>query len=102
MTVQKDVQSAGLRAMMAQSMLGVPEYSADPNVLTRVGNVIGKTASEEERHVRESDGLSRSTSKVTVPEQAHSGPSVGLWSVSMGTLFCTIGLLGVLAYWHFG
>jgi hypothetical protein len=27
-----------------------------------------------------------------------------LWSASMGTLFCTVGVLGVLgvlAYWHF-
>jgi hypothetical protein len=31
MTVQQDVKRAGLRAMMAESMLGVPEYSADPN-----------------------------------------------------------------------
>jgi hypothetical protein len=35
MTVQKDVRRAGLRAMRAQSMVGVPEYSADPNVLSR-------------------------------------------------------------------
>jgi len=41
MTVQQDVKRAGLRAMMAESMLGVPEYSADPKVLSRVGNVIG-------------------------------------------------------------
>jgi hypothetical protein len=102
MTVQKDVQRAGLRAMMAQSMLGVPEYSADPNVLNRVGNVIGETASHEERHVRASDSLPRSTSKVTAPEQAQSSPSIWLWSVSMGTSFCTVGLLGVLAYWHSG
>jgi hypothetical protein len=102
MTVQKDVQRAGLRAMMTESMLGVPEYSADPNVLSRVGDVIGETASHGERHVRASDSLSRSTSKVTSPEQARSGPSVWLWSVSMGTSLCTVGLLGVLAYWHFG
>jgi hypothetical protein len=87
--------------MMAESMLGVPEYSADPNVLTRVGNVIGKTASQQERHVRTSDGIPRSTSKVTLPDQAHS-PSIGLWTVSMGTSLCTVGLLGLLAYWHFG
>jgi hypothetical protein len=53
MTVQQDVKRAGLRAMMAESMLGVPEYSADPKVLSRVGNVIGGTASHEERHVRD-------------------------------------------------
>jgi hypothetical protein len=102
MTVQKDVQRAGLRAMMAQSMLGMPEYSADPSVLIRVGNVIGETASHEERHVRASDSLPRSTSKITSPEQADSGPGIWLWSVSMGTSFCTLGLLGLLTYWHFG
>jgi hypothetical protein len=102
MTVQKDVQRAGLRAMMAEPMLGVPEYSADPKVLSRVGNVIGVTASHDERHVRASDSLPRSTSKVTSPEQTHSGSSIWLWSVSMGTAFCTVGLLAVLAYWHFG
>jgi hypothetical protein len=102
MTVQQDVQRAGLRAMMAESMVSVPEYSADPSVLSRVGNVIGETASHEERHVRASDSLPRSTSRVTAPEQVHSGPSTWLWSVSMGTAFCTVGLLAVLAYWHFG
>lgn len=102
MTVQQDVKRAGLRAMMAESMLGVPEYSADPKVVSRVGNVIGETASQEERHVRASDSLPRSTSKATLPEQAHSAPSIWLWSVSMGTSFCTVGLLGVLAYWYFG
>jgi hypothetical protein len=100
MTIQKDVQRAGLRAMMAGSMLGVPEYSADPNVLSRVGNIIGETASHEERHIRASDSLPRSTSKVASPEQAHSGPSI--WLVAMGTSFCTVALLGVLAYWHLG
>jgi hypothetical protein len=100
MTVQQDVQRAGLRAMMAESMVGVPEYSADPSVLSRVGNVIGETASHEERHVRASDSLARSTSRVTAPEQVHSG--FWLWSVSMGTAFCTVGLLAVLTYWHFG
>jgi len=102
MTVQQDVQRAGLRAMMAESMLGVPEYSSDPNVLSRVGNVIGGTASQKERHVRASDSLPRSTSKVTSPKQARSGQRIWLWSVSMGTSFCTVGLLGALAYWCFG
>ena len=100
MTVQQGVQRAGLRAVMAESMAGVPEYSVDPKVLDRVGNVIGETASHEERHVRASDSLARSTSRVTAPEQAHSGSSIWLWSVSMGTAFCTVGLLAVLAYWH--
>jgi len=102
MTVQQDVQRAGLRAMMADSMVGVPEYSADRNVLSRVGNVIGETASHEERHVRASDSLTRSTSRVTEPEQVRSGSSIWLWSVSIGTAFCTLGLLVVLARWHFG
>jgi hypothetical protein len=102
MTVQKDVKRAAVRAMMAESMLGVPEYSADPKVFSRVGNVIGGTANDEERHVRASDSLLRSTSRVTAPEKDHIGPRIWLWSVSMGTAFGTIGLVGVLAYWHFG
>jgi hypothetical protein len=102
MTVQKDIQRAGLRAMMAESMLAVPEYSADPHVLSRVGKVIGETANYEERHVRASDSPPRSTSKVPSPEQARSDPSIWLWSVAMGILFCTVGLLGVLTYWQFG
>jgi hypothetical protein len=39
-------------------MLGVPEYSADPKVVSRVGNVIGETASQEERHVRATGSVS--------------------------------------------
>ena len=102
MTVQQDIQRAGLRAMMTESMFGVPEYSADPDVLSRVGDVIGVTASHEERHVRASDGVTRSTSSVVSPVQTHSGSSMWLWSASLGTSFCTVGLLGMLAYWHFG
>ena len=107
MTVQKDVQRAGLRAMMAEPMVAVPDYSADPHVLNRVGKVIGETASDGERHVRASDSLARSTSRVPAPEQARlgpsrMGPSIGLWSVSIGILLCTVGLLGVLTYWQFG
>lgn len=112
MTVQKDVQRAGLRAMMAESMGAVPDYSADPHVLNRVGKVIGETASFEERHVRASDSLPRSTSRVPSPEQVRMapstwspsprGPSTWLWSVSIGMLLCTVGLLGVLTYWQFG
>ena len=44
MTVQKDVQRAGLRAMMAESMRGVPEYSADPIVQRRVGRMLAESA----------------------------------------------------------
>src|SRR6478672_8043584 len=101
MTVQQDVKRAGLRAMMAESMLGVPEYSADPKVLSRVGNVIGGTASHEERHVRVSDSPIRSTSRVDAPGQVRAGPRIWLWSVSMGTAFGTVGLIVVLALWHF-
>jgi hypothetical protein len=102
MTTQQDVQRAGLRAMMTESMLGVPDYSDDPKVLSRVGNVIGVTATNEERHVRASDSLPRSTSRVESPKQLHSRPSVWLLSAWLGTLLCTVGLLGVLAYRHFG
>ena len=101
MTVQQDVKRAGLRAMMAESMLGVPEYSADPKVLSRVGNVIGGAASHEERQVRMSDSPIRSTSRVAALEQARTGPRIWLWSVSMGTAFSTLGLIAVLIYWHF-
>ena len=99
MTVQNDVQRAGLRAMTAETMVGVPEYSADPNVLSRVGDVIGATASHEERHVRASDSLPRSTSKATSPEQAHSASKhlalVGLHGhvVLYGRLTRSAGLL---------
>lgn len=107
MTVQKDVQRAALRAMMAEPMVAVPDYSADPHVVNRVGKVIGGTASDEERHVRANDSLLRSTSRVPAPEQARmgpsrTGPSIGLWSVSIGIVLCTVGLLGVLTYWQFG
>jgi hypothetical protein len=105
MTVQKDVQRAGLRAMMAAPMTSVPDYSDDPKVLSRVGNVIGGTAAHEERHVRASDSLLRSTSRVAPPPQARhvASPANWLLSVSLGTLsLCTVGLLGVLAYWQFG
>jgi len=102
MTIQKDVQRAGLRAMMAQSMLGVPEYSTDPNVLSRVGNVIGESASHDERHVRASASPPRSTSKVAGPERAYRGPRIWLWLVTVGMSSGTVGLLGALAYWRFG
>jgi len=101
MTIPHDVQRAGLRAMMAASTLGVPEYSADPKVVNRVGTIIGRAARHEERLVRASDGLPRSTSKVTSPEQT-SMPSMWLWSVSISISFCTVGVVGVLAYWHLG
>ena len=102
MTIPQDVQRAGLRAMMAASMLEVPEYSADPKVVNRVGTIIGKASSDEERLVRASDGLPRSTSKVTSPDKTYSKPSMWLWSVSICISFCTVGVVGVLAYWHLG
>jgi hypothetical protein len=102
MTVQKDVQRAGLWLLMAESTLGVPDYSADPRVLERVGQVIGETASHDERHVRASDGFLRSTSREASPEQIDSGPSYWLLSVALSTSFCTLALLSVLAYWQFG
>jgi hypothetical protein len=102
MTAQQDVQRAGLRAMMTESMVNVPDYSTDPKVLARVGHVIGHTAGHEERHVRASDSITRSTSRVTTLDQANIGPRIWLWSVSMGISFCTVGLLGVLAYRNFG
>ena len=102
MTAQQDVQRAGLRALMAESMLDIPEYSDDPKVVSRVGNVIGATASHEERHVRASDSCRRSTAQVTSPKKRHSGPNNWLLSVSLGTSFCTVLVLGVLAYWRFG
>jgi hypothetical protein len=101
MTVQQNVQRAGLRAMMTES-LRVPDYSADPKVLDRVGSVIGETASHEERHVRASDSLPGSTSKLISSEKLRTGSSIWVLSASLGTLLCTVGLLGVLAYWHFG
>ena len=100
MTVQQGVQRAGLRTMMAESPHGVPDYSADPSVLNRVGNVIGAAANHEERHVRASDSLHRFTPMVTPSEQDHRGSSI--WLVAIGTSLCTVGLLGVLAYWLFG
>jgi hypothetical protein len=91
-----------LRAMMAASMLGVPEYSSDSKVVNRVGTIIGTAARHEERLVRASDGLPRSTSKITSPEQTHSMPNMWLWSVSICISFCMVGVVGVLAYWHLG
>jgi hypothetical protein len=99
MTVQQDVKRAGMRVMMAESMLGVPDYSADPNVIDRVGGVIGKTAGNEERHVRASDSITRSTSRVAALERPQWSAHL-LWSVSIGISFCAVGLLAVLAYWY--
>lgn len=59
MTAQQDVQRAGLRVMMAESLEGMPDYSADPRVFARVGSVIGGSSSNDERHVRASDSHDR-------------------------------------------
>jgi hypothetical protein len=101
MTVQKAVQRAGLKAMMSKSMVGVPDYSNDREALTRVGTVIGESASHKERQVRASDGLSRSTSKVSVPAHIRSNLNIWIWLAALGTSFCTVGLFGVLVYWQF-
>src|SRR5215204_4810989 len=65
MTTQQDIQRAGLRALMADPALGIPDYSADPKVVGRVGKIIGETAAHDERHVRASDGRVRSTDPVS-------------------------------------
>ena len=99
MTVQQDVQRAGLRALMADPKHGLPEYSSDPKTVGRVGKLIGETARDEERHVRASDGRSRSTDK-NLQEEQRSAPNVLLWSVLVCTSLCIVTLLGVLAYWR--
>jgi hypothetical protein len=97
MTIQQDVQRAGLRALMADPKHGLPEYWADLKTVGRVGKVIGDTAGDEERHVRPSDSRGRED---TSPDEHHSvGPNVWLWMVSC-TLVCTTLGLGVLAYWR--
>ena len=100
MTTQQDIQRAGLRALMADPMLGIPDYSVDPKVVGRVGKIIGETAAHDERHVRASDGCVRSTDQVSA-DKLRSGPDIWLWSVSVCMLSCTA-LFGTLAYWRFG
>jgi hypothetical protein len=100
MTTPQDIQRAGLRALMADPALGIPDYSADPKVVGRVGKIIGETAAHDERHVRASDGRVRSTDPVSA-DKIHRGPDIWLWSVSVCTLSCTA-LLGTLAYWRIG
>ena len=100
MTTQQDKQRAGFRALMADPMLGIPDYSVDPKVIGRVGKIIGETAAHDERHVRASDGDVRSTDKVSA-DKLRRGPDIWLWSVFVFTLLCTA-LLGTLAYWRIG
>jgi hypothetical protein len=97
MTVQQDVQRAGLRALMTAS---TPDYLFDSEAGSRVGKVIGEAAGHEERKVRASDSRGHSTDRV--PDEQREGPSVWLWTVSSCTSLCTVALLGVLAYWRFG
>ena len=97
MTVEQDTLRADLRELMTASGNGLPEYSADPNTVGRVGKVIGATAGHEERHVRASD-----SGREQSPDEQPSGPNIWLWSVSVCTSLCTVALLGVLAYSRFG
>jgi hypothetical protein len=100
MPTQIDIQRAGLRALMADPMLGIADYSVDPKVVGRVGDIIGETAAHDERHVRASDGCVRSTDQVSAGKLRR-GPDIWLWSVFVCTLSCTA-LLGTLAYWRIG
>ena len=43
MTTQQDIQRAGLRVLMADE-IRVPDYSADPVVVCRVGKVLTETS----------------------------------------------------------
>ena len=100
MTAQQDIQRAGLRVMMAESLDGVPAYSADPKVFERVGNVIGGSATGHERHVRASDSHGR----FEMPEYrpvSPTAPELERWSVVVCLLAGTIGVLGLLAYLRF-
>jgi hypothetical protein len=95
MTVQQDVQRAGMRVLMAEQPL--PEYSHDPKTIGLVGKVIGATAAHEERHVRASD-----SGREQAPDEQPSGRHILLLSVTICMASCTATLLGVLAYWQFG
>jgi len=95
MTVQQDVQRAGLRALMAES-LAIPDYEDDPKVVGRVGKVIGETAGHEERHVRASDSPGGSTSAVDSPDSI-----IWFW-IGLSCTLATAVALGALAYWSFG
>jgi hypothetical protein len=96
MTVQQDIQRAGMRVLMADPK-PLPEYSADSETVGRVGKVIGESATHEERHVRASD-----SGREKSPDEQPSGPNIWLWSVTVCMASCTVTLLGVLAYWGSG
>jgi hypothetical protein len=95
MTVQQDVQRAGLRLLMADPT-PLPNYADDPKTLVRVGIVIGEASAQEERHVRASD-----SGRDTAQEEQPSGAKIWLLSVAVCVSCCTMTLLGVLAYWRF-
>jgi hypothetical protein len=100
MTTLQDTQRASLRVLMADPTHGLPEYSADPKTVGRVGNVIGAAAGGEERHVRGSDSHDRFVLSSKSAEQPRS-PNLWLWSVLLATPICTVALLAVLAYSRF-
>jgi hypothetical protein len=95
MTVQKDVQRAGLRALMTAS---TPDYFFDSEAGGRVGKVIGETAGHEERKIRASDSRGHSTDKL--PDEHREGPNLWLWVVVSGMSLSMMALLGGLAYWR--
>ena len=59
MTMKQEAMRADFRALMTAS--GLPDYADDKNATQRVGNVIGKSAGHEERHIRSSDSRGRLT-----------------------------------------
>jgi hypothetical protein len=87
MTVQQDVQRAGLRVLMTAS---TPDYLFDSEAGGRVGKVIGETAAHEERKVRASDSPEHSTDRL--PDDQRKGPNMWLW----GSLLWHVGMHGGL------
>jgi hypothetical protein len=100
MTMKQEAMRADFRALMTAS--GLPDYADDKNATQRVGNVIGKSAGHEERHIRSSDSRGRLTVDRLPDEHYNDGPNPWLWSVLLCTPVSTVVLLGVLAYWRFG
>jgi hypothetical protein len=99
MTTHQDVQRAGLRALMANPDHGLPEYTADPKTVGRVGDAISAAAGNEERHVRASDSQQhRFAARPTALRR--SVPNFWLLALFLCTPVCTVGL-GALTYWHF-
>jgi hypothetical protein len=97
MTDHQDLQRAGLRALMADSGLEVPDYAADAQVLGRVGGVIGATATDDERYVRASDSSGRLSTEFPEVADYSKGLNIWLWSASICTIVCTVGL-GIMLY----